>query len=467
MTESGEKQRVALGSILASALLAGSKLGVGLLTGSIGILSEAAHSFLDLGATLLTYGAVRVGDKPADAEHTYGHGKIESVAALAETGLLLLTSIWIVHEAVGRLLAPVAEVEATWYAIAVILLSIAVDAFRARALHRVARATRSQALEADALHFSTDILSSGVVLVGLALVWAGFPRGDALAAIGVAGFVCVAGWRLGRRTVDILIDTAPEGLAEDLTARLRAVPGVVDVARLRLRPAGKTVFVEAQVTIPRTLSVERAHAVAEAAAARIRDDLPDADVVVRPEPVPLDTESVADRVRVIARRHGLPVHHLTVQRLGPRTSIALDLEVDGRQALERAHATASSLEALIRDELGPEIEVETHIEPLQTATLAGSDLPEAERRAVAATVAAAAREVPALIDTHAVRARRTAEGLHLALHCAADGRATVEAVHEAVSQLEALLRQRLPGLRRVVTHAEPAKDPAGDGSASP
>ncbi|MER2556254.1 MAG: cation diffusion facilitator family transporter [Candidatus Competibacter denitrificans] len=196
------KTSVALGSVFASAALTLMKLVVGLLTGSIGILSEAAHSLLDFAAAGLTYFAVRVSDKPGDERHPYGHAKIESVSALIETGLLFLTSAWITKEAIQRLLHGGAEVDTTWYAIAVILISIAVDFFRARSLMRVVKATRSQALEADALHFSSDIYSSIGVLAGLTLNAFGYPQADAIAALGVAFIVCHAGYELGRRTLD-------------------------------------------------------------------------------------------------------------------------------------------------------------------------------------------------------------------------------------------------------------------------
>src|SRR5579871_122532 len=224
-----DKERVALGSVAASGFMALTKLIVGVLTGSLGILAEAAHSLLDLGATLITYGAVRVSDRPPDREHPYGHAKIESISALAETALLFFTAVWIAYEAAHRLLAPGAAVTITWWALGIMVLSIAIDFFRARALRAAAIATSSQALEADALHFSSDMLSAAVVLAGLGLVRAGWPPGDAAAALGVSVFIALAGWRLGRRTVDTLIDTAPEGVAEEIRRIAAATAGIAAV----------------------------------------------------------------------------------------------------------------------------------------------------------------------------------------------------------------------------------------------
>src|SRR5438105_700060 len=228
------KERVALGSVAVSAGLTVAKAVVGLLSGSLAILSEAAHSLIDLAATVMTYFAVRMSGKPADAEHHYGHGKIESVAALAETALLFVLSAVVIFEAARRLVgAEQHAVEATLAAFAVVALSVVVDFFRSRLLYRVAADTSSEALEADALHFGSDMWSSLAVLVGLAGVRFGFAWADAAAAIVVAVFVCLAGWRLGRRTLETLTDTAPEGAAERISAVARRIPGVVAVARVR------------------------------------------------------------------------------------------------------------------------------------------------------------------------------------------------------------------------------------------
>src|SRR6266700_7977488 len=247
------KERVALSSIAASAGLTLAKGVVGLATGSLAILSEAAHSLLDLVATIMTYFAVRVSGKPADEEHHYGHGKVESVSALAETALLFVLSGIVIWEAAQRLLSgDTHPVEATLWAFGVIVVSIVVDFFRARALYRVAKETASEALEADALHFGSDMWSSAAVLIGLAAVLMGFPWADSAAAIIVALFICVAGWRLGRRTIGTLTDTAPAGAGEQIKQIATQIPGVVAVDRVRVRPAGPTLFVDLDVAVSRT-----------------------------------------------------------------------------------------------------------------------------------------------------------------------------------------------------------------------
>jgi cation diffusion facilitator family transporter len=459
-----EKERVALGSIFASAFLTAAKAAVGLVSGSLAILSEAGHSLIDVAATVITYFAVRISGKPADAEHQYGHGKIESVAALAETALLFLLSAVVIWEAAQRLIGHHAElVQATVAAFAVIAVSIVVDFFRARVLYRVAAKTSSQALEADALHFGSDMWSSIAVLIGLAGVALGFAWADAAAAIVVAAFVCLAGWRLGKRTIDTLTDTAPPGLAERIKRIAERTPGVVGTSRVRARPAGPTLFVDLVIGVSRTLPLERVAAVKERVAAAIRRDIPEAEITVGTEPRALDDETVLERVMVIARNRGLAVHHVTVHDLGDRLSVSLDLEIDGHQTLLAAHDIASAFEDAVAEELGAGVEVETHIEPLEAPERSGRDAAPERVVAVKAALDDLAREFGMLRDVHDVRVRATEDGEIVNFHCQVDPTLTVQAVHEKVDGIEDALRRRVPGIRRVIGHAEPARA-AADGA---
>src|ERR1035438_2845622 len=246
-----EKRAVAGSSVLAALVVTTLKIVVGFATGSLGILSEAAHSGLDLIAALVTFFSVRVSDKPADADHQYGHGKFENFSDFIETGLLLLTCVWIVYEAIKRLFFHNVEIEPTVAAFVVMALSIAVDFWRSRALGRIATKYDSQALEADALHFSTDIWSSAVVIVGLALVWAGrtyhvswLRQADPIAALFVAGVVITVSWRLARKTVDALLDAAPVGVRNQILDRIATVDGVLEVEWVRFRKAGNGYFAD-------------------------------------------------------------------------------------------------------------------------------------------------------------------------------------------------------------------------------
>jgi len=453
-----DKERVALGSIAASGGLMLAKGVVGILTGSLAILSEAAHSLIDLGATLMTYFAVRISGKPADEEHHYGHGKVESVSALAETALLFLLSGVVIWEAVKRLLGDEQHVvEATAAAFAVIVLSIVVDFFRARMLYRVAAETASEALEADALHFGSDMWSSAAVLVGLGGVKFGFQWADSAAAIAVALFVCLAGWRLGRRTIDTLTDTAPAGSAETVRRVAGHVGGVVAVEGVRVRPVGDKLFVEVLVAVSRTLPLDRVKALKENVAAAIRAEMPRAEVGVDAAPRALDDETVQERVMVIARNQGLAVHHVTVHDIHGTRSVSLDLEVDRKLALGAAHDIADKLEAALREELGTTVEVETHIEPLQPPEAAGREAPPERVRAVEMALAEIAAEGGMIRDVHNVRVRETEEGEIVNFHGRVDRDLAVQAVHEKVDEIERALRRRSPSIKRVIGHAEPGR----------
>ena len=455
-----DKEKAALGSIAASAGLTAAKAVVGLLSGSLAILSEAAHSLIDLAATVLTYAAVRVSGKPADAEHQYGHGKVESVAALAETALLFILAVGVAFEAAQRLLGGHGYmVEATVAAFAIIAISIVVDFFRARTLSRIAEKTSSQALEADALHFSSDMWSSIAVLVGLGGVALGYSWADAAAAVVVAVFICIAGWRLGRRTIDALTDTAPAGVSERVTTIARSVPGVVSIERVRARPAGPVLFVEVAAGVSRTLPLDRVAAIKERLTRAIRDDIPEAEVTITTEPRALDDETIRERVMLIARNGGLAVHHVAVQALADRLSVSTDLEVEGTLPLSAAHETASRLEEAIREELGPDVEVETHIEPLPAVLLSGRDASSVRIAEIGAALAELADGAVSLGEVHDVRVRETTDGEIVNFHCRVDPALSVSAVHDLVDGIESGLRRRFPAIARVIGHAEPRRSP--------
>jgi cation diffusion facilitator family transporter len=453
-----EKEQVALTSIAASAALTIAKGLVGVATGSLAILSEAGHSLIDLGATVMTYAAVRVSGRPADKEHHYGHGKIESVSALAETALLFLLSGVVIWEAVKRLTEHEEHmVIANAWAFGVIAVSIAVDFFRSRALSRTAKQTQSQALEADALHFSSDLWASLAVLIGLGGVRFGLWWADSTAALAVAILICFAGWRLGRRTIDTLTDTAPVGAAAQITALAAKVPGVVRVEQVRARAVGEKTFIDLAVVVSRTMPLDRVSALKGAVAAAISQQIPGAEPTVTTDPVALDNETVLDRVMVIARNRALAVHHVTVHDLKDRLAISLDLEVDGKLSLRDAHALADGLESAIAAEIGASVEIDTHIEPLQPHRASGREAPSERVKAVEIALAELAADGRTLRDVHDVRVRETDEGEIVNFHCRVDPQLGVQTVHEKVDALERALRERSPTIKRVIGHAEPMR----------
>src|SRR3984957_12488348 len=367
------KSRVAAISIFASAGMAAAKFVVGVAIGSLALISEALHSSVDVIATVITWLLVRVSDLPADAEHNYGHGKIESLSALGVIAMLYGLSGGILVESWSRLSEGAAPPKLSVIPFIVLLVDIAVNFWRARALHRAARNTRSQALAADALHFASDVLGSTAVIIGLALSGLGYAWGDAAAAIAVAVMIAVLGFRLGRSTVETLLDRAPEGVPERAIAAIRSLPGVIDVERLRVRMVGPTHFIDAIVQVPRTFPIDRVDGIKRNAQAAVASALGDADLTFTAVPVARDSESVQERIMVIARNSGLAVHHVTVHDLGGKLTVSIDLEVDGEMALIAAHDIAHDLERNIREEFGEDVEVDTHIEPLEPELPQGTD----------------------------------------------------------------------------------------------
>jgi cation diffusion facilitator family transporter len=459
MDQDRDKERAALGSIAASAGLTIAKAVIGLATGSLAILSEAAHSLVDLAATVMTYFAVRISGKPADEEHNYGHGKMESISALAETALLFVLSGAVIWAAVQRLAGDHPhEVAATPWAFAVIVGSIVVDFLRARVLYRIADRTASEALEADALHFGSDMWSSIAVLIGLGGVALGYKWADAAAAIVVAAFVCLAGWRLGTRTINTLTDTAPPGAAKSIIAAAQRVRGVVAVEQVRARTVGATLFVDLSVAVSRTLPLDRVAILRLEIVAAIRKVLPRAEVNVSVTPRALSDETVLERVMVIARNSALAVHHVTVHAISGRLSVSLDLEVDGSLALAAAHEIASKLETAIRDELGPDVEVETHLEPLQLMGLSGREASEVRVNAVRRELSELSAKLGFVREVHDVRVRETKDGEIVNFHCRVDPALTVREVHDKVDEVERGLRRRFPVIKRVIGHAEPMRE---------
>jgi cation diffusion facilitator family transporter len=451
--KSSTKSSVAAISIFASGSMAVAKLVVGIAIGSLALISEALHSAIDLVATIITWAVVRVSDQPADAEHHYGHGKFESLSALGITALLYVLAGGILVEAYGRLREGTVPPTISAIPFIVLVIDIAINFWRARALHRVARATRSQALAADALHFASDVLGSFAVIAGLILAGLGFWWGDAAAAVGVAIIIGMLGLKMTRATVETLLDRAPEGIAEKAEAAIRAVPGVVDVERMRVRMVGPTYFIEATVKVPRTFPIDRVEEIKRKAQAAVGQALGDADLTFTAVPVARDNETVRDRVMVIARNSGLAVHHVTVHDLGAKLIVSLDLEVDGEMALVAAHDIAHNLERSIREDF-EDVEVDTHIEPLEPELPQGSDAPAERVEAIRAALSGLAAN-GAIHDIHNVRVRNTAAGEIVNFHCRAAPSMSVIKVHERVDEIERALRRAFPSIKRVISHAEP------------
>jgi len=458
-----EKRGVAVNSVLAAIGITALKTVVGVTTGSLGILSEAAHSALDLIAAIVTLMSVRVSDKPADADHQYGHGKIENFSAFIETGLLLLTCIWIISEAVKRLFFRHVHIEPSPAAFIVMFVSMGVDFWRSQALGKIAAKYDSQALEADALHFSTDIWSSGIVVLGLLLVLLGRIWGmdwlraaDPVAALFVAGVVVYVSWRLARRTIDALLDAAPAGVRNKIVAAVSAVDGLLEIDRVRIRRAGNRYFADLSIGLARNVTFQRSEQMAAAVTNAVHDVLPDADVIVHSVPRALRTENIFDRVRAVATKYNFNVHDVSVQDLHGRLHVEQHLELDESLSLKEAHDRVTVLESEIREDV-PEISsILTHIESEPATIEAGDELVHDAR--LEKRLKAIASEFSEILDMHDIKIKRVRGRIYVSGHCTMSDDLPLSRVHDISTELEVRFKQEFPELFRVLIHPEPSTD---------
>lgn len=462
--ETREKRMAALLSVGSAALLVSLKTFLVYRTSSLGVLSEALHSGLDLVAAIITFLSVRVSDQPADARHPYGHGKFENFSAFVETGLLILTALYVIYEAFERLFFRSVHIQPSWLAFVVLGAALAIDLTRAKKLNEVAKRHASEALEADALHFSTDVWSTIVVIAGIGLVWAGetwdlpwLIYADAVAGLVVAGVILWVGSRLGMRTLDALLDAVPAGLQEQIAHAVSKMDGVEEVHRVRVRRAGNRYFVDATVGVPRTASLEQVHTWSDAIERRVGEIIP-ADVVVHAEPQAPPAENFLESIRATAQRMGNAIHDLSVTQQDGKLFVELHLEVEESLTLSEAHFQATELEeAILALPEHPE-EVNIHIEPMgsniaETSASAGEMLQLA--RAVEHFVNTLPAEYDELVNCHDVHARQVEHRILASCHCVMKGALAVTQVHDVTAALEDRIKEKFPQIFRVTIHPEP------------
>lgn len=458
-----DKKSVALNSVVAAIFITTLKVVVGLYTGSLGILSEAAHSGLDLIAAAVTFFSVRVSDKPADADHQFGHGKVENFSAFIETGLLLLTCVWIVYEAGKRLFFHTVEIRPSIWAFVVMGISILIDLWRSRKLKRIADLYDSQALEADALHFSTDVWSSSVVILGLIIVGiaertghTAWLRADPISALVVAGVVVWVSWRLARQTIDALLDAAPAGVRAQVIERVRSVEGVLEIERVRIRRAGNHYFVDLNIALSRQVTFQRSGIVADAAKAAVRQVLADADVDVIAIPRAGHEENIFDRIRGVATRNNWYVHDISIQNIDGKLHVEQHVELNEDLTMLQAHDLVTRLEAEIRDEVREIDSILTHIES-EPARIEKTQRIEREAQ-LEKQLLAIASGFPEIHDMHDVVFKRVGGKLYVSCHCTFEDSMPLSRVHEIQTELEIAFKHAHPELFRVLIHPEPRTD---------
>ena len=441
-------RRTALASVAAATLLLALKLGTGLASGSLGLVSEALHSGTDLVAALLTFFAVGVAGRPADRGHPYGHGKAEHLAALAEASVLGLVSLAVAGLAVARLTGAIEqEIETAWWVFAALAVVLAIDVSRTTASYRAARRYRSAALLSNALHFGSDLVGTLAVLAGLVAAASGFPEGDAFAALFVAALVLTAATRLIRRNVDVLMDRAPAAAEAAARAAIAGLEPPVELSRLRLRQAGPSHFADVVISVPPGSAVGQGHAMADRVEEALERVLPGSDVVVHVEPGEAE-EALRERAHAAALTvpRVREIHNLSLVTLDGATELSLHLKLPGELRLDEAHEIAEEVEAAITVAV-PEIgSVQTHLEPLAEASAAVELASGDVERIVREVAGGPPREV---------RVLRTAEGLVAFLTLGLDPAGTLADAHARASEVEDRLRAEHPEIADVIIHTEP------------
>jgi cation diffusion facilitator family transporter len=441
------QRRTALVSVLAAGGLALLKLVTGLISGSLGLLSEALHSGTDLVAALLTFFAVGVSGRPADRHHAYGHGKAENLAALAEAAFLALLSLVVAYAAIRRFGDP-PELELAWWVFAVIGVVIVVDATRMLLSFRAARRYGSAALQSNAIHFGSDLAGSTAVLVGLLFAREGHPEGDAVAALFVAVLVILAAVRVMRGNVDVLMDSVPDEAEAAARAAISEVPGV-ELRRLRMRQAGNRQFADVVIGVPGGAAVGQGHAAADAVEEAVQHALPRSDVVVHVEPG--DEQEVRDRAHTAAL--GVPgvreVHNVTVLQVGDELEISLHLKLPGALPLDEAHEIAERVERSIREAVPEATRVQTHIEPLAEAS-AGAEVERRDRAAIERLVEDETGRPP-----RELRFLTSPDGTVVHLTLPVDGSTRLAEAHAQASRVEERIRREQPEIDEVIVHTEP------------
>lgn len=467
LSESKEKNRVTLYSALTAVVIMSFKVIIGVLTGSLGILAEALHSALDLVASLVTYFAVRLADRPPDEHHHFGHGKIENLAAGFQAGLLLLTAVWIMYESLRRIFFGQAPVDVNVWAFAVMFGSIIADYWRSRLLLKAARKYRSQAMEADALNFQADMWGSGVVIFGLTLVlvgrrfsagWNWLEQADSFAAIAVSLLIIHMSLRLGYRSLHVLIDRAPAHLSDKMVEAARSVEGVIDCTFIRVREAGNKLFADLTITVSRNASLAEAHLIADKVEEAIHRVDPATSVVVHIEPAPDTNETLADAMRAVALEAGLRTHDEKVRLVGDKLQASLHLELNPDLPLTEAHDKAHELEHAIKEAL-PELNtVNVHLETISTNISRRENVTayqqELAKKIVQIAEQATGTRCP-LVEIHRKRPGLSDSEFDVVLTCRFGDHLTLKEAHRQTEKAEQAIRQHYPRARHVIVHAEP------------
>jgi cation diffusion facilitator family transporter len=458
-----EKRWVSLVSVMAACAMTALKAAVGIMTGSLGVLSDAAHSGLDLVGALMTFLSVRVSDKPADWNHPYGHAKIENISAFIETGLMAASSLWFSGEAISRMFFHPVSLRYSWWPFVVLALSMGVDLWRSAQLRRVAKQHESAALEADALHFASDIWTSVAVVLGLAASWVGSVQhvgwlrfADPVAALVVSAMILVFGWRLAWRAVAALTDQISPELHTTMIDAVRETEGVLGIDQARVRKSGNHYFADLTLSLPRQLTFQSTEDLVERATGAVQRVLPGADVVIHTVPRSTLAESMFDKVRGVAASNNALLHDVSIESFADGLHVEQHIEVKETMSLIDAHRFVRGIEEEIRRELPQVKAVLTHIES-EAATIEAPVVVERDRR-IERLLRDAAANVPEIVDIHDVSVDRLGEHLHVTCHCTLPDAMEMRCVHDRITEVEHRFKLDCPEVDRLLIHPEPASD---------
>ncbi len=458
-----EKVNVAFWSIIAAIFLTVLKLVVGITTRSLGIISEAIHSAIDLGAALITFFAVKISDKPADETHHYGHGKIENISALIQTILLLFTCGWIIYEALHRIFETNIEVQVNIFSFLVIIVSIVVDIIRSTALMRAAKKYNSQALEADAYHFSSDILSSAVVIIGLISVKFGFALGDSIAALIVSAIIIVISLKLGKRTIEVLMDSAPKGMSEDIEALVLRTHGVVECSHIRVRASGSSYFVDINAGLDKHFSHKEIQDVIDTVKLKVLKSIPNCDVVISTYPAckaqpSSENDKLFNDIRAVVNSLGICInlHHIKIFKTDNVKHAALHIEVNEDMSLDQTHDLSHLIESKILSVI-PEIsQIDILVESMKQEQIDVEDVTSTSKDIVN-NIQILLNKVPHKLNCHDIKVYKRGDKMVAFLHCGLGGEHSNEKIQSITKRIVNKIRRNLSSIEDVYIHVEPIK----------
>ncbi len=455
------KRSVALKSLYAALIITAIKVVAAYASGSLGVLSEVFNSAIDIFVTLVTIFSISYSSKPPDEDHNYGHEKIESFSALFQVFILFITSAYIIYEAFQRLfIHKDTEINVSIWIIAALLISMVIDFFRARSLKKIARQTKSEALEADALHFSVDILSSSVVIVGLLFTYFGISKNaDTFAALIVTSIIIKLGYNLAKKSFDSLMDKVPGGLQEKIRYESMLIEGVEGIKNIRIRNAGSMMFIDMTIEISRLVPFSNAHDIMDALERRIREIVPDSDVVIHSEPVITSRETINDKIRMIVSESGFKCHDIFSHKIDNEIYSELHVEVGHTNDLFAAHDAISELEKKIKHDIDVISHIKIHIDEPSDIVFDTRDI-TAHSNELVSEVNKILSSCEDVISSNDIQVVSTNGKIRISMNCVFKDEFSFEEVHDIVTTLESRiflnLKDNYPRLSNVMIHAEPS-----------